>query len=172
VGRIDRVKGLHVLLESLSYLDFNTQVVIIGPVIDSKYFEQIEKKSSEINKQGFHKVNYLGEMGQKGLIPWYQKATVLARPDLIGASGAGVSTLEALACGTPVIGVKNHVVRDGVNGFIVPANDPRKFAEALRKLLVDQTLRQRYSRAGRRIIEETFSLESAVTTLIKVYKAF
>jgi glycosyltransferase involved in cell wall biosynthesis len=170
VGRIYPVKGLHVLLKSLDYLDFKTQVAIIGPVVDSSYFEQIEKMCSEVNSRGVHTVSCLGEMNQKNLLPWYQRADVLARPDLVGASGAGYSTLEAFACATPVVGVKNDVVRNDVNGLIVPPDNPKALAEALRKVLTDKYLREKYGKAGRRMIEQEFSLKSIVTRLIEVYE--
>jgi glycosyltransferase involved in cell wall biosynthesis len=169
VGRIDRVKGLHVLLRSLRYLDFKTKVVVIGPTGDSRYFAQIEKMSSEVNRQGVHSVDYLGEMEQNDLVPWYQKATVLARPDLIGSSGAGCSTLEALACGTPVVGVGNHVVKNDVNGLIIPRNDSERLGDALRRVLLDRSLRERYGREARRVIEEHFSVKSCITKLIRIY---
>jgi glycosyltransferase involved in cell wall biosynthesis len=170
VGRIDPVKGLHVLLKSLSYLDFKTQVAIIGPATNPKYFMQIEKMRAEINKQGVHNVSYLGQMDPRGLVPWYQKATVLARPDLVGASGEGCSTLEALACGTPVIGVTNHVVINDFNGWIIPPNDPIKLAEALRKVLTDKELREKCGKAARKRIEQEFSMKSAVMKLVKIYE--
>ena len=170
VGRIDTVKGLHVLLESLQYVKPKTQVIIIGPTARDEYFDHINEMCREVNERGFHKVEYLGSKDQHDLIPWYQKATVLARPDLVGASGEGCSTMEALACGTPVIGVQNHVVKNDVNGLIVAPDSPEKLAEALNRVLEDEKLRERYGIAARRIMEQQFSVKSAVTRLIKVYE--
>jgi glycosyltransferase involved in cell wall biosynthesis len=124
----------------------------------------------ETNQKGFHKIEYLGGMDQCALVPWYQRATVLARPDLVGASGEGCSTMEALACGTPVIGIQNHVIRNGVNGLIVEPNNPGELAEALNKILEDKELRKSYGNAGRKIIEQHFSLKSAVRELTKMYE--
>jgi len=170
VGRIDRIKGLHVLMESLHLLKFKTEVAIIGPVSDSGYFEQISKMLLEINEEGVHTVKYLGSVDQYDLVSWYQKATVLVRPDLVGISGAGISTMEALACGTPVIGVQNHVVRDRIDGRIIPRNNPAMLAESLRELITEKGLARKYGKEGRRIIEDDFNLKAALNRLVKVYE--
>lgn len=169
VGRIDKNKGLHILLKSLSYLSFKTQVAIIGPRMDTRYFEEIEKMCHKINEEGFHTVTYLGSMRQNDLVPWYQKATVLVRPDLLAVSG-GNTAMEALACGTPVIGTGNYVVKHDSNGIIVPSNNPEKLAEALHKLLADKKLRERYEKEGRIIMEQCFGWERLTLALINVYE--
>ena len=170
VGRIDTVKGLHVLLESLQYVNSKIKVVIIGPTAKDEYFDHINEMCRQVNEKGYHTVEYLGSKDQHDLIPWYQKATVLARPDLVGASGEGCSTMEALACGTPVIGVQNHVLRNDVDGLIISRDNPKELAEALNKILTDEQLRERYGKAARSIMEEQFSVKSAVTQLIEIYK--
>ena len=170
VGRIHRVKGLHVLLKSIRLLRFKVRVVIIGPILDLEYFEYIKRMSMVINKEGFHTVEYLGNLGQTDLISWYQKAAVLVRPDLVGASGAGLSTMEALACGTPVIGVQNHVVRDRIDGRIVRPNDPAMLAKSFRELLEKKELALRYGREGRRIIEQDYNLKTALNRLVEIYE--
>lgn len=170
VGRIDEIKGLHVLLKSLPLLKIKTNLVIVGPASKSDYFEMIKRMYQKINDQKFHKVDYMGDLNQDDLVQWYQRATVLVRPDLVGASGPGCSTLEALACGTPVIGVQNHVIKHGVNGLIVPRNDPVKLAQALNKVLADQRLRERYGLDARRTIEQSFSLKSNMARLIAIYE--
>jgi len=169
IGRIGRSKGLHILLQSLSYLKIETQVVIIGPAWEKEYFRETEKMWQQINREGVHKVMYLGQMSQDDLIPWYQKATVLVRPDVNPSSG-GLTAMEALACGTPVIGTGNHIVIDGINGIIVPTENPKNLAEALYKLLTDQELRMKYGIEGRKIMELYFSWRNNLSKLINVYR--
>lgn len=170
VGRIARDKGLHVLLQALPYLTIPTQLVIIGPKWDMEYAEVCMDVIKQMAYRGVHRVKYLGAMDESSLVPWYQKAAVLVRADLDGVSG-GFTALEALACGTPVVGTGNHYIKNGVNGILVPPNDPEKLAEALKKLLEDKELREKYGKEGRRIIEQHFSWESIIKKLIKVYRA-
>ncbi|MGA2683079.1 MAG: glycosyltransferase family 4 protein [Candidatus Bathyarchaeia archaeon] len=170
VGRIYPLKGLHILLESLQYLNSKAQVVLIGPVNDPVYFKQIDRMRLKINANGFHNVKYLGSINHSELVNWYQKATVLVRPDLIGVSGQGLSALEALACGTPVIGTQNHVIIHNENGLIVPPNNPAKLAEALELILTSKETREKYGRSAARRIEEGYSLKSVAARLIEMYK--
>ena len=59
--------------------------------------------------------------------------------------------LEAMACGVPVITTPNcgSVVRDGVDGFIVPIRDADAIADKVELLLTDRALRQRMGRNAR-----------------------
>lgn len=65
--------------------------------------------------------------------------------------GFGLSHLEALACGVPVITTPNcgSVVRDGVDGLIVPIRDPFALAEAIERILTNPELRMKMSRNAR-----------------------
>ena len=169
VGRIAREKGLHVLLQALHYVTVRTQLIIIGPKWDMEYAEACMDVTKQIADNGFHNVRYLGDMDLTSLVPWYQKAAVLVRPDPSGVSG-GLTSLEALACGTPVIGTGNHIIKDRVNGILVPPNNPKELAKALSKLLENKELRENYGREGRRIVEQHFSWERFVEKLAEVYE--
>lgn len=171
VGRLQKIKGVHILLQALSYLKIPTQTVIIGPIDqdDPRYTEKIKQMRHSINEKGVHKVKFLGSLDENGLVPWYQRAAVLVRPDLLGASG-GLTTIEALACGTPVVGTGNHVVKDGVNGILVPPNNPKKLANALKILLENKELRKTYGKEGRSIVELYFSLDHMTKKLTEIYE--
>jgi len=168
VGRIERNKGLHILIKALSYLKIPIQLAIIGPRWDEKYVEEIEQMSHAINEKGVHKVKFLGAIDQNDLVPWYQKASVLVCPYLIETYSN--VTREALACGTPVVSTGTHIVKQGSDGILVTAKDPRKLANAIKRLLEDKEMREKYGREGRKLIEQHFSWESIVKDLAKVYK--
>lgn len=169
VGRITKSKGLHVLLEALAYVTSQTQLVIIGPKEDVAYSESCMDKIKQVTGSSAHNVKYLGVMDEKSLVPWYQKAAVLVRPDLDGVSG-GLTSLEALACATPVIGTGNHLIKDGVNGILVSPNNAKQLAKALNELLENEELREKYGSEGRKMIEERFSWEKIAKNLAKVYE--
>lgn len=67
--------------------------------------------------------------------------------------GFGLPTLEAMACGTPVIQADNHgmdgVVQDGRDCVAVPPGSPAALAQALERLLDDAPLRERLAENGR-----------------------
>ena len=173
VGRLQKLKGVHVLLQALSGLKVPAQIAIIGPFdqSDMNYSNEIKKMVSSINTKGLHKVHLIGPLGEAELVNWYQKSVVLVRPDLNGISG-GLTTLEAFACGTPVLGTGNHVVKDGVNGLIVPPGNPEELEKALTKLLEDKELSRKYGLEGRKFVEDNYSWKKIAGELIKTYQNF
>jgi len=81
--------------------------------------------------------------------------------------------IEAMAAGLPVIstdqGAITESVIDGVNGFIVPANDPAAIAEKLLLLLNDGQRREKMGRASRERYEKYFTVSSMVKNLTRVF---
>lgn len=82
--------------------------------------------------------------------------------------------LEALSCGTPVIaysvGGIPEVLRDGVNGRLVPVADERKFAEALLCLVEDAQGRKKMGQRGRALASAEYSLLLQATRHIELYR--
>jgi glycosyltransferase involved in cell wall biosynthesis len=72
----------------------------------------------------------------------------------------GFKAIQCMACGVPVVasavGVNRDIIEDGVNSFL--ATTPGEWVEKLTRLLSDAALRTRMAAAGRRTIEERYSL--------------
>jgi glycosyltransferase involved in cell wall biosynthesis len=87
--------------------------------------------------------------------------------------GLSIALLEAMACHCPAVatsvGGNPEVVVDGETGFLVPPKDPQAMAEKILVLLRDPALAQKMGQAGRRRVEEHFSLERMVEEYEKVY---
>lgn len=80
--------------------------------------------------------------------------------------GMPLALLEAMSLGLPVVATSvsgnPEAVEDGVTGLLVPPESASALAEALLALLLDPALRRRLGAAGRRRVEERFSIERAV----------
>lgn len=115
-GRITAQKGVKEAIQVAKETDH--RLLIIGPVAhDSEgYFEQYIKP--ELNE----KILYLGRIDQDKLPTYYQKAKALLTP-VQWEEPFGLTTVEAMACGTPVIslyrGAAPEIIADGKTGYVV-----------------------------------------------------
>jgi glycosyltransferase involved in cell wall biosynthesis len=105
-------------------------------------------------------------------------------PDLLSASdiaclptyyreGLPKTLLEGMAAGLPlvttdVIGCR-EVVKDGFNGFLVPRRDPAGLAAALRRLILDKPMREKFGSEGRKRAVEEFSTEIVNAQTLATY---
>jgi glycosyltransferase involved in cell wall biosynthesis len=104
-------------------------------------------------------VELCGPVPRSEMLAHFQWADVFLLPSL--CEGSATVAYEALACGLPVIATPNTgtVVRDGVEGFIVPARDVDGIVQCLEKLVNDRNLLREMSRnARRRSTEFNFSV--------------
>ncbi|HUL62632.1 MAG TPA: glycosyltransferase family 4 protein [Methanocella sp.] len=85
-----------------------------------------------------------------------------------------IAVLEAMSSGRPVVctdaGGDREMVRDGVNGFVVPMRDPAALAARINALLADGGLRARMGAAGRKIAEEEFDWALIAAQTKRVYE--
>jgi len=80
---------------------------------------------------------------------------------------------EAMACGLGVIGTDvvgvNEIVVDGETGFLVPSEDHEALATRIVQLLRDEALRRKMGEAGRRRVEEHFSIPRMIEQVVAIY---
>ena len=92
---------------------------------------------------------------------WYPAMDVKLVTSLPRSEGTTTTSMEALACGVPVVatrvGAVAEVVRDGITGFTVEPQDPGAIAAGVMRVLDDPELAKRLSRSGREIVEAEFS---------------
>ncbi len=85
----------------------------------------------------------------------------------------GVSAVEAMACGIPVIASDAsgfcEVLRNG-GGFIVPQNDTEKMAEILFTLYENENIRQETGNKGRKIVLENYDINKNVLSMTELYR--
>ena len=90
--------------------------------------------------------------------------------------GLPTSLTEAAACGLPLIATNvpgcKDVVSDGVNGFLVPAKDPKALASAILKLYLDPDLCNRFGLVSRMLAEEKFDQRIIIKQRLAIYSAY
>jgi glycosyltransferase involved in cell wall biosynthesis len=101
----------------------------------------------------------------------YASAAVVACPSR--REGFGVTCLEAMAHGRPVVATDVGGLRDlvvnGETGIVVPPRDPAALREAIERLLGDRELRLRLGAAGRARARERFSWNRVTDSTVKAY---
>jgi phosphatidylinositol alpha-mannosyltransferase len=143
VGQPVERKGLPVLLRAFEALreQIPAELVMIGPSP-----EQVSRMMPD--HRGVHALGKLDDEAKRRQLA---RADVLAAPSL-GGESFGMVLTEALAAATPVVASDiagyRDVVRDGVNGVLVPPGDPRSLSSALRDLWAAPERRAQMGRAG------------------------
>jgi glycosyltransferase involved in cell wall biosynthesis len=115
VGNIGIQKGVHYLLEAWKRLALpNAELVLLGAVDPGM-------KNVLARYEGLFVL--AGHVKHELLPMWYTNASVFVLPSL--QEGSALVTYEAMACGVPLIVSTNtgSVVRDGVDGYVVPIRD-------------------------------------------------
>lgn len=102
---------------------------------------------------------------------WLRAADVLVHP--ARWEGFGLVLLEAMLAELPVVATQvsaiPEIVADGETGFLVPPGDATALADAVSRVLADDTLAERLGRAGRRRAEDRFGVERMARETAAVY---
>jgi D-inositol-3-phosphate glycosyltransferase len=119
-----------------------------------------------------HSVTFTGQRQREQLRYYYSAANVFVTTPWY--EPFGITPLEAMACGTPVVGtavggIKSTVV-DGDTGYLVPPNDPEALAEKLAWLERHPQLAQRMGWAGMRRAYQHFTWRNVATHIVNVYE--
>ncbi|MFC1639818.1 glycosyltransferase [Gemmatimonadota bacterium] len=157
VGRLVPYKGLEVLLRALEGTDLRVVIVGDGPLRHAL--------SEDISRHGLGRQAILvGRVSDADLPSYYQAADYFVFPSTTPAEMFGISLIESMGCGTPVIttalesGVR-EVNEKGVTGLEVPPGDATSLRAAMQRLAGDPGLRKEMGQAGRRRVEERFTLD-------------
>jgi len=143
VGRLVKRKGLIYLLKTLNKIvkdNLNIRLTIVG---DGPEKLESEKYVKENNLSKY--VRFVGEILGKERISYYQEADIFCAPYIDEAFG--ITVLEALSCGIPVVGFKNESFLEILKGYPYPElfvdrKNIVKFSKVLKQLINDQQKRK------------------------------
>ena len=151
VGRLSREKGILELLDAWQRIQpANATLLVAGPDMPDSPWDAGPEARARVVRHGLQSsVRFLGPMERPAEL--LQLADLAVQPSHFEA--LGLSAIEALACGVPVIasdvgGLPEFVI-DGTNGRLVPPGDVDALASALRGLIEDPATRARLAAAAR-----------------------
>jgi phosphatidylinositol alpha-mannosyltransferase len=164
IGQAVERKGLSVLLRAFEALRDHVPATLTlvgaGPE---------EVAHMMLDDRGVHA---LGKVSERRKLSELARAEVVCAPSLHGES-FGMILTEAFAARTPVLASDipgyRDVVRDGIDGLLVPPGDALALAEALRSLALDSELRERMALAARERAER-FAWPHVAAEVINAYE--
>ena len=182
VGRLTPHKGVDRLLEALPSGAVLTLVGTSGHDPDppeSGYPERLRRLAAAAGE-----VRFLGAVADDELVDLYRSAAVLVLPSVdVTCYGKpirisellGLSVLEAMACGTPVIasrlGGLREVVRHGETGFLVEPGDVVGLRATLEQLLASPSLARELGDNARQLAVERFTWDACARRCLDAYES-
>ena len=171
IGRIDPEKGYEYFLESARIIlqDVpNVRFLVIGEASNNHSFE---KSLSEMSvEKGIDKKTIF--TGFRRDIPQLiANMDVVVLPSEIDACSRVL--FESMAMQKPLVaanaGGTPEVVQDGITGLLVKPGDSSDMAKCVKRLLDDKNLAEQYGKAGRKRVEEMFTIERNIKETEGVY---
>jgi glycosyltransferase involved in cell wall biosynthesis len=164
LGRLDRQKGHDVLLRALAELP-EARLVLVG---DGPERAALEELALELGLG--ERVLFAG--WQEEPRRWLTAFDAFVLPSRF--EGFPLAVVEALLARVPVVasdvGSVAEAVREGETGLLVPAEDERALAAALRRLLGDEALRRRLGERGRELALESFTAAAMARSFERLYE--
>ena len=166
VGRLAKVKGVKVLLDSISRIpEQNKKDAIFAFVGDGPLREQVLTSGKSIPQ-----IRLIGTIPHADIIPYFTNADAFVLPSL--SEGLPISLLEALAASLPCVasdvgGVSSQIPQNALR--LVPPGLPDVLAKVMVDLMADRGASQSLGRAGRALVAERFSWDRVVDRLVEVY---
>ncbi|GIE36474.1 glycosyl transferase [Actinoplanes italicus] len=173
VARLVERKGIEDTIRALPWVPGAELVVVGGPPVDRLHADPYARRLLALagHCRVADRVTLAGAVPAHEMPAWYRSADVLAATPWY--EPFGLTPLEAMACGVPVVatevgGLIDTVV-DGITGDLVPPRDPRALAAALRRLTGDEVRRFSYAAAAADRAAASYSWPRIAERLASVY---
>ena len=175
LGRVRKQKGVHLFVESCievlkKYPDYTA--VVVGPITASNenFVNQLKDKVTQAGM--YERIVFVGEQDFSDIPDIFSALSVVVA--LSDNEGFGLTILEAMSSGAAVLaseaGAWKEVVREGVDGYVVPVNDLSAVKDKLESLLRDESKIAKMGIAGRERVLQHYSVEREAEELCDFYK--
>jgi len=168
-GKFANFKGIDVLLKAAKIyeekLNNKVMTVLAG---NGELFDDMQNLKQSLDLKNVH---FLGHVTQDQLVDLYNIADVSTVPSR--TEPFGLVAIEALACGTTVVGTNQGGLPDFINddiGTLVPVEDHEALAEAIYNEIVRTDSNERAKRAANYAIKN-FSWKKSISVVEKIYEA-
>jgi len=170
VGAMLPYKGLRILLKAArEYSTLGVRTILVG---DGPILKELQNYSfgSGLGKY-VHFFRHVSRDQLRHIIDSSSIGIVCTLETPYGAFNQPLKVFEYFARSKPVIASKlpgtSEIVKDSVNGVVVPPGDPKSIAAAIRDLISDDEKCRNYGREGRRIVLKEFTWDKLSLKLLK-----
>jgi len=179
LGRMVPRKGIDNVIKSFAKLRLEGQKVHLI-IVGGEHVENDEGNDPELVRlkkltedlKVEDAVTFAGRKNRDVLRYYYSAADVFVTTPWY--EPFGITPLEAMACGTPVIGANvggiKHTVKDGSTGYLVPPNQPDELAEKLKAILNDESLLETMRINSLSHVHENFTWEKVAEQMSMCYE--
>ncbi len=169
-GRLNRAKGDQQLFAALRRVrQAVPDVALLVLARSDEYAQRVIAENPDLAGA----IVFGGWLEASELATAYRLADAVATPSVCFDSFPTMN-LEGMAAGAPpvttIFGGAKELVIDGETGFVVNPYDIDALADRLARLLADEALRARMAAAGRRRVEEQFTLQHQTAAMLDVYE--
>jgi len=165
VGRLTPAKGQHMLIDAVERLTQQGRRVRLRLLGSGPDEASLRKQSAQNRILDY--VVFAGAMNQDRIRSFYAVADLFCLPSF--AEGLPVVLMEAMAMGIPCVSTQitgiPELIRNGIDGLLVPPSDLEALVGALARLIDDAALRERFARSGRKRILKQYDLHRNVREL-------
>jgi rhamnosyl/mannosyltransferase len=168
LGRLIYYKGLEHLVVAMKEIDANLVIAGSGPLE-----HELRKMVSESGLR--RKVDFVSQPRDEDIPAYYHACDVFVLPSVERSEAFGIVQLEAMACGKPVVSTNlptgvPFVNLDEETGLIVPPRSSTALADAVNRLLEDESLRTKLGAQGRARVQREFTRELMANRVLQVYE--
>jgi glycosyltransferase involved in cell wall biosynthesis len=171
VARLSPQKGLHHAIDALPRIREahpRAHLLSVGAQDHREWLESLRRRSEELGVAGH--VHFLGP--RRDIPDWLRACDVFVFPSLF--EGLGLALIEAMAAGcvcvASAVGPVTEIVRDGVEGFLVPPGDDAALARAVLQAIDDVPRRRMLSASAKESATRRFDPKAAAHRLEAVYE--
>ena len=169
-GRLISIKGQDILIRALPALAQrfpDVQLELLGDGAQAETYRQLAAELGVADR-----VCFAGQVTHGRVLERMAAAAVVVVPSRAEALGA--VNIEALAVSTPVVAANvggiGEVVRDGIDGYLVPPDDVAALSERVGRLLADPAQRAAFGDNARRGFLERFELDAGIARHAQWYE--
>ena len=166
IGRIEKRKGQEYLVSAMKHVD-STKLILVGTG-EKEYIRKIKMLCDEIGTSD--RVMFLGSRDDIPSV--LNEIDILVFPSIRGEGFPRV-ILEAMAAGKPVVatddGGNREAVEDALTGYLIPTENISALAAKINELVGDKHKRMAMGQAGRRRVEECFTVQHYVQSIQEIY---